>query len=187
MEFRQPPNTHQHPQSAPAAPAPASAPAVHHTNKGEKMANRKKQLLMWILVALLLVIAIGTALYYVNRYNKSQEQVKKLASNPTLTAQQEQQKLINKIGTLTVLPKNETPTVATVTDITKLKDQAFFVNAQNGDKVLIYTQAKEAYLYRPSTNKLINIAPVNIGDSTTGTTTPAKTTPTTSTTTKKTP
>jgi hypothetical protein len=186
MEFRQPPNTHQHPQPAPVAPAPA-APAAHHAPKVEKNENKQKQLIMWLLVALLLILAIGTALYYVNRYNKSQEQVKKLAANPTLTAQQEQQKLITKIGTLTVLPKNETPTVATVTDITKLKDQAFFANAQNGDKVLIYTQAKEAYLYRPSTNKLINIAPVNIGDSTTGTTTPAKTTPATSTTTKKTP
>jgi hypothetical protein len=126
----------------------------------------------------LFIVAIGTAAYYVHRYNDSQKQVKKL-SNPTVAAQQEQTQLITKIGALTDLPKNETPTVATVTDITKLQDQPFFANAQNGDKVLIYTKAKKAYLYRPSTNKIINIAPVNLGSgntSTTGTTSNTSTT-----------
>jgi hypothetical protein len=80
-----------------------------------------------------------------------------------VAAQTEAQTLISQIGKLTDLPQGETPTVATVTDITKLKDQPFFTNAKNGDKVLIYTTAKKAYLYRPSTNKLINIAPVNLG------------------------
>jgi len=118
----------------------------------------------------LLAIAVGTAAYYVNRYHDSQQQVKKLNANPTVTAQQQQQQLLDKVGKLTVLPKGEAPTIATVTDITKLKDQPFFVNASNGDKVLIYTQAKEAFLYRPATNKIINIAPVNLGAQSTGTT-----------------
>ena len=130
----------------------------------------KKQMLMWLVAIILLAAAIGTAAYYINRYNYSQKQVKKL-SNPTQQAKEEQQQLIADVGKLTVLPKNETPTVATVTDINKLKDQAFFANAQNGDKVLIYTKAKKAYLYRPSTNKIINIAPVNIGNNQTPATT----------------
>ncbi|HSW78826.1 MAG TPA: hypothetical protein VLF88_02310, partial [Candidatus Babeliales bacterium] len=107
--------------------------------------------------------------FYIDKYNKSQKEVKRL-SNPTAVAQQEQQQLVAKVSTLTVLPAGETPTVATVTDITKLKDQPFFANAQNGDKVLIYTKAKKAYLYRPSTGKIINIAPVNIGSGNTTTT-----------------
>ncbi len=137
--------------------------------------------MMWLVIAILFIIAIGTAAYYVHRYNDSQKQVKKL-SNPTTAAQLEQSQLIAKIGALTDLPKGETPTVATVTDISKLKDQAFFANAQNGDKVLIYTKAKKAYLYRPSTNKIINIAPVNLGSGNTGTT--STTTPTTTKTTR---
>lgn len=157
---------------------PAPAPAAHstgHAKLTDKKVKRVPQgkMLLWILVLVLFAAAVGTAAYYVNRYHDSQAQVKKLASNPTITAQQEQQELIAKIGKLTVLPKGETPTVATVTDITKLKDQPFFTNAQNGDKVLIYTQAKQAFLYRPSTNQIINIAPVNLG-SNTGTTTPAQ-------------
>jgi hypothetical protein len=172
MEFR---NTEHHvaPSPAPAAHTPVKA------RRGLSMAKLQKQLMMWLVVAILFIIAIGTAAYYVHRYNDSQKQVKKL-SNPTAAAQLEQTQLISKIGALTVLPTNETPTVATVTDITKLKDQAFFANAQNGDKVLIYTKAKKAYLYRPSTNKIINIAPVNLGNGTgTTATTPTTTTKTT--------
>jgi len=144
--------------------------------------------MLWLIVVILFIIAIGTAAYFVNRYNESQKEVKRL-SNPTEAAKSEQQQLISKVGALTDLPKNETPTVATVTDISKLKGQAFFTNAQNGDKVLIYTGAKKAYLYRPSTNKIINIAPVNLGSGNksgnSGTTnTTQTTTPTTNTTTQ---
>jgi hypothetical protein len=88
-------------------------------------------------------------------------------SNPTELAKQQQVELEKLVGALVDLPSGETPTVATVSDSAKLKEQAFFELAQNGDKVLIYSKAKKAYLYRPSTNKMVNIAPVNIGDTTT--------------------
>ena len=147
------------------------------------MFKRNRMIMMWLVVGILLIVAAGTAVFYVKKYNDSQKQVQKLVSNPTVTAQQQSQDLINKVGKLTVLPTGETPTIATVTDITKLADQPFFTNAKNGDKVLIYTTAKKAYLYRPSTNKLINIAPVNLGNNTS--TTGTSTTPTTTNTTKK--
>ena len=178
MDFR--PSQPAHPAHHVAADA---ATPTHNQNKGASMFKRNRMMMMWLVVGILLIVAAGTAVFYVKKYNDSQKQVQKLVSNPTLTAQQQQQDLISKIGKLTNLPTGETPTIATVTDITKLAGQPFFANAKNGDKVLIYTGAKEAYLYRPSTNKLINIAPVNLGSNTssTGTTT----TPTTTNTTKK--
>ena len=179
MDFRPAPGPHPHHQPQVAAEPVTAAPAPH---KGDKLVRRQKQLILWLIIAILFIAAIGTAAFYVKRYHESQQQVKKLASNPTITAQQEQQDLISKVGRLTVLPTGETPTIATVTDISKLKDQPFFANALNGDKVLIYTGAKKAYLYRPSTNKLINIAPVNIGSnqtSSSGTTTQSTTQSTT--------
>jgi hypothetical protein len=67
--------------------------------------------------------------------------------------------LIARVGQIVVLPSDETPTLATVTDSAKLaEEEPFFGNAQNGDKVLIYRNAKKAYLYRPSTNQLINVS-----------------------------
>ncbi len=67
--------------------------------------------------------------------------------------------LVKTVGQLIELPEGETPTIATVADKSKLTDQAFFARAQNGDKVLIFSQAREAILYRPSTGKIITVGP----------------------------
>jgi len=97
--------------------------------------------------------------YYYSQYKKTQA----LLTNPSATANAEAKQLVNEVGKLMVLPTVEQPTVATVSDITKLADQPFFANAKNGDKVLIYTQSKKAILYRESINKIIEVAPVNLG------------------------
>jgi hypothetical protein len=60
------------------------------------------------------------------------------------------------------VPKDETPTLATVTDKTKLKDQPFFKDAENGDQILIFPQAKKAIIYREKENRLINVGPIAI-------------------------
>ena len=72
--------------------------------------------------------------------------------------------LVAQIGKLVLLPEGETPTIATVTEKEKLSNQYFYKNAENGDKVLIYREAKVAYLYRPSINKIIQIAPVTVSE-----------------------
>lgn len=72
----------------------------------------------------------------------------------------EVQQIITEVGKIVSLPTDEVPTVATVSDPTKLKDQAFFADAQVGDKVLIYAHARRAILWRPSTHKIIGIAPI---------------------------
>lgn len=65
------------------------------------------------------------------------------------------------IGKFMELPSDENPVLATVTDVEKVKNQKFFANAKNGDKVLIYAQNKKAILYRPSANKIIEISTVS--------------------------
>jgi hypothetical protein len=116
-----------------------------------------------ILAIVLFIGAASTAGYFYFKYQSAQSKL----SNPNQAAQQETQKLIDQMSKLIDLPKadlkNGEPTLATVLDKSKLKDQPFFANAENGDKVLIYTKAKKAFLYRPSTNKIINVAPVTIG------------------------
>lgn len=75
-------------------------------------------------------------------------------------AQLEISTLIERVGKLIVLPQGEEPTVATVSDPDKLKDQVFFANAKVGDKVLIYTKARKAYLYDPEGDILLEVAPI---------------------------
>lgn len=109
--------------------------------------------------ALTIIFAGTSAMFY--------KQVKDLKTNPQKTNQEENEKLIASVGKLVLLPEGEAPTIATVTDADKLKsEQAFFAKAKQGDKVLIYTRALKAIMYRPSENKIIEVAPLVIGNPT---------------------
>lgn len=74
-----------------------------------------------------------------------------------------EQTVVEKIGKHILLPGGETPTIATVTDSNKLKNQLFFKNAQTGDIVLVYVNAGRAILYSPTEDKVIEVAPVTSG------------------------
>ena len=70
--------------------------------------------------------------------------------------------LISKLKELIILPEDEKPTIATVSDPEQLKNQAFFVKAKKGDKVIIYAKARKAILYDPEANKIVEVAPINL-------------------------
>lgn len=109
-----------------------------------------------IIIAVAILVAIP-GFYFYNQYQKTQA----LLQNPAAAQQEEVKQLVAKVGKLMVLPQNETPTVATVSDKNKLKDQPFFQKAENGDKLLIYAKAAKAILYRPSVNKIIEVIAIN--------------------------
>ncbi len=112
-------------------------------------------------VILLSIIAVGGIVTSVFLYIKYQK-VQKALNNPSVAGQIEAQDLVKKVAHLMVLPDGEIPTVATVSDENKLKDQQFFHNAKNGDKLLIYAGAKLAVLYNPQSDKIVNVGPLNI-------------------------
>lgn len=87
----------------------------------------------------------------------------KVKKSPERDARAEVEILVAEVGKLIVLPEGETPTIATVSDPERLKDQPFFAKAKAGDKVLLYSTARKAYLYDPSAKKLLEVAPLNIG------------------------
>jgi hypothetical protein len=111
--------------------------------------------IMYIVAGVIILLLAGAAVYFYIQY----QNIKK---NPTQVAQAETDALVAQVKKLIDLPADETPTVATIVDKDKLKDQPFFNNAQNGDKILIYTKAKKAIIYRPKENKLINVGPISI-------------------------
>jgi hypothetical protein len=69
--------------------------------------------------------------------------------------------LVKNLEKIILLPKDETPIIATVSDITKLTDQLFFKNAKNGNKVVMYPSAKLAIIYDSKANLIINTGPLN--------------------------
>ena len=123
-----------------------------------------------LLVILIAVGSTGAAIYLYNQY----QTIKK---NPDLVYKGEDKKTIESISKYMQLPQGEEPSIATILDITKLKDQKFFENAQNGDKIIIYSSARKAILWRPTTNKIIEVAPLVLGDQAQTSTQPQVTAP----------
>jgi hypothetical protein len=107
------------------------------------------------LITTILVVAVGVAAVSTFKYVD-------IKNNPQKVTESEQKSLLSKISKHIELPDGEQPSIATVSDKEKLKDQAFFKDAQNGDTVLIYTNAKEAILYRDSEDKIVKVAPIAI-------------------------
>lgn len=163
---------------APAEPiaAPPKAPKAPKNGMGRT-----------VLEVVLCLAVVGLGLWSWTLYSDNKDlkkQVSQLNANPQSVIQKQTQSLITQVGKLIDLPKGETPTIANVSDAAQAKQQsAFFNNAQNGDRVLMYVKAGEAILYRPSTNKIILVAPLtftnNTGNAPSTTTTP-KTSSTTS-------
>ncbi len=118
--------------------------------------------LFLIIGAIVLVLIAGFGVY---RYWQLTQEVARLRTSPQDQVKGEIEKLVAEVKKLISVPDDELPTVATVSDPEKLKANAFFAHAAVGDKVLIYTQAKKAILFRPGDNKIIEVAPLSIGSS----------------------
>lgn len=119
--------------------------------------NRKKFLLIALASGLILALLLAPAVYFYGQYQKTKNQ---LSDSQALT-KGDIDLLIKKVGLLIELP-DETPTVATVSDVEKLRGQVFFTRAQNGDRVLVFKESKKAILYDPVNNKIREVGPVEI-------------------------
>jgi hypothetical protein len=138
----------------PSAPKPdPGKPPKQWFKKGrlKKLINKKN--LPWIVAGLLLVFSL---LMY-SQYNQAKAKLNPPASNTKQVTS-----LVDKVSKIMILPKDETPTVITVLDAEKVRDQSFYQEAKDGDKVLVYSKKKLAILYRPKTNQIVNVAPVSV-------------------------
>jgi uncharacterized membrane protein len=118
--------------------------------------SEDSNILLWIAVAILsvlLIISLASSVYFYKRYNE-------LKRDPILTQQSEQERVIERVQKLYSVPQ-EDPSIVQVEDPAKVKSQAFFKEAQKGDYVLLYQNAKLAILYREKTNKIINTGPIS--------------------------
>jgi hypothetical protein len=154
-------------------------PAIPAVTK--KVVPKKHPFSWHFVIELFLVIIIAGLAITVWKLDSDKhdltKEVASLNANPQAVVEKQTEALIAKVGALMSLPSGETPTVASVSNAAAAKQQsAFFDNAEDGDKVLLYTKAAEAILYRPSTNKIILVAPLTFNNSTAAGTTPATTT-----------
>jgi len=112
-----------------------------------------------IIISVLIFTGIGSSIYFYQKYKSAASQVVGSSQEANL---KEAKDLAKKVGKLIDVPTDEDPSVATINDVEKLKDQTFFAKAKNGDKLLVYSKAKKAILYDPTLNKIIEVGPVVI-------------------------
>lgn len=107
--------------------------------------------------ALSLAIVAGLVGYLVSNYSAK----KTLLANPEQAIEEQNNKLIHQVAKVYELPQNEKPTVATVKDKEKLKANPLFEVAENGDKILILSKSRRFIVYRPTTNKVVDVIRIN--------------------------
>jgi hypothetical protein len=103
-----------------------------------------------VLAVIFLLISVGVVYGGFRVY-----QIVSLKNNPDSI-----QSVLSEVGKLVILPEGEVPSMATVTNVSELGGQEFFAKAEIGDKVLIFNKSKKAILYRPSTQEIVEIAPL---------------------------
>src|SRR4030042_1367699 len=122
----------------------------------KKMPKTVKIILLLFLIAF---VAFGIYAALSNAgYIKAFKTVLQLQSQ-----QQEDQKVLEKLGRILTLPEGVQPTMAMVTDVDKLKSaQPFFANAKNNDRLIIYPDM--AIIYDAKANKIIKVGPVQLAE-----------------------
>lgn len=110
-------------------------------------------------VVLLILLAVGATILFARQ---KPEFLGIPTSQEAVDSQKEISDILKKVSELMVLPEGEIPTIATVTDAEKIRNQPFLMKAENGDKVIVYSNAKKAILYRPSIDKIVEVGNVGL-------------------------
>lgn len=133
------------------------------------MGNRIYLFGLLALIILLLGSYFGWMKY--KTYQNTSEP-EKVAAQQAAAADLEKSKILTALGKLMVLPAGD-PVLFKVSnaDVMK-KQQQFFKDTQNDDVLLVFQQAAKAIIYRPSSNVVVNVGPVNFDQNQNGQITP---------------
>lgn len=137
-------------------------PAPSETKSEPAPARKRKNWFGTLLVVLLILALLGGLGYVGKLYLDTQNKLKSIqdtaASKVNNLTDQELQALVEQVGRHIALP-SEKPQIVTITNVDQLKiGQPFFTVAQNGDKLLVYTN--KVILYRTSIDKVIDVAQI---------------------------
>lgn len=116
--------------------------------------EKKSVIVAFLVLSLLAVGGSSAGIYYYFQYRTLSQRVK--------DPQTEVKDILSKVGKLIELPTGEEPTIATVQDAERIKSQPFFAKAQNGYRVILYSNAKLAILFDEKGNKIINVGAINL-------------------------
>lgn len=103
-------------------------------------------------IIFIIIIVTGFSVYVYQKYFKLTEAER---------AKKELAAAISAVSKHMILPKDDQPMLAKVTDAKALvKQHPFFAGAINGDQLLLFPRSQKAILYSPSRDKIINVGPI---------------------------
>jgi hypothetical protein len=121
----------------------------------------KKSIALLFLLAFAGSVAWGFWSY--KMYQDAKNQINQLTSldGQQELAQQEIDKVLDRVRIHMLLPDDEEPVMATVVDAQSLaQEQDFYKDASNGDRVIVYQKAQKAILYNPDKDIIVNVGPI---------------------------
>ncbi len=122
--------------------------------KAPTIADRRRLISIWknplvlCLLSVALTLLVVGAIVHFRQHRAPETQLKQV---------------LGEVGQIMYLPNNETPTLATVSDQSKLQGTLKSV-AKTGDDVLVYQRHGEVIVYRPSAHKIAAVEPLLIGN-----------------------
>jgi|GEM_PF-2083281 len=95
------------------------------------------------------IVAVSASLFFYLQYSAVQGKT------------QADQQLVERISQNVQLPTDETPIVVTVASKTKLTNKQLAKKVHDGDKLIIYSANRRIIVFRPSTEKIVDILSFN--------------------------
>lgn len=132
--------------------APVSSPPVQTPVQAKKKKRSVGRVLFMILIILIVGGAVGGTFYL---YWTSQLKLSMLEKAvPQVVDDYQNQTLIDRVRRHMDLP-SETPKLITITNAASMRQQPFYAHAQDGDKVLVFSQ--RAILYDPVRDRIVEV------------------------------
>ena len=117
---------------------------------------------------LLLVVAVVALFFALHYYRKYSELRNVMQNVPAQNASNPAAQVISAVDKHMLLPANEQPVLAQVSDPRALLGNRFFRNALVGDDVLVYCKSQLSILYSPTRDKIIEVLPQALSEACTG-------------------
>jgi hypothetical protein len=117
------------------------------TSEPSRPKSHKKSI---VVLAVLCAAAMGCAVFFFFQYQGALQN----------TQAKQQQQLLERLGATVILP-TETPLFLSISDKSKLSNTTLAARVDNGDTLIVYSQAKRLIVYRPAAQKIVDMLSID--------------------------
>jgi hypothetical protein len=129
------------------------------TKKTTKSQQTPYRVYVFALVGLIILGAVGY--FGWDKYNKVYNSPEAQTAKQVAEAEAEKKEIMDNISKFMLLPEGD-PVLFRVSNRDQMRaQQAFFKDTENDDVLLVFQESGKAIIFRPSSQTIINVGPVN--------------------------